>query len=67
MWLCWWLLLLLLLLGGKWEGAKAGKVARLAENFRSELENVVSTAEHVLPVCRTAGSYMPCHVECFRK
>jgi hypothetical protein len=26
-----------------WEGAKAGKVARLAENFRSELSNVVST------------------------
>jgi hypothetical protein len=34
----------LLLLGGKWEGAGAKKVARLAENFRSELENVVSTA-----------------------
>jgi hypothetical protein len=32
----------LLLLGGKWEGAGAKKVARLAENFRSELENVVS-------------------------
>jgi hypothetical protein len=42
----------LLLLAGKFEGAKAGKVARLAENFRSDLENMVSNRCLCVQVCR---------------
>jgi hypothetical protein len=44
----------LLLLGGKFDGAKAGKVSRLAENFRSELENVVRGCCHAMMLCVTA-------------